>query len=236
MIKHFLLGTVKPGKDRLEVQSYLQNRHAPLAMSVSCWVNICRRYTMNHVLSESEYADAQALYRREGDLVMIVEHDLSGDEAIRSFASNPEYLARLKPDEEFMQRELASGTLVPVVKEVMVFKEARENGGLRVFDFLYQSGAGQEALVTKLASLLDELAREKAFRDAVTQLVYSCVGDGSSVPFAKTGAETPDVVIESWVTGFENVAKFYSRMRDALQGVVDPGRSFSVFTKEHRIV
>jgi len=228
MFKDFLLARHAPNKSPTEVQSYLEYVHAPLALSVTALAQELQRYTMNHVVSDDRARCA--LHAGLPGLVTVVEHVLGGWPGIGRFSVDPDYLARVKPDEQHMETTLLHGPppFVAVEQELPIF-HSEGTDAVRIFDFI--RGAANLARAEFLTALHQDgqgWARCAHYRAAVTQRVHSIVGEG----VASFGTETDpiDAVIEVWVIDYDVFAQLRDDQLAQRAAFCEVDRSFSAVT------
>ncbi|MFJ6730115.1 EthD domain-containing protein [Streptomyces sp. NPDC091281] len=236
MFKDLLVTRSSRVSHRRTGQDRIADGHSALVMATPAFEGVFRRFTMNRVVTAAEGVDAPGLYARDPDALVVVEHVCVSHEAFATASRDPEYLSRVKADEEYIGREILTGPPVAYdVRERTVF-DSGDAGALRVFDFLARrETVPVEAFLTAMRAEGERTAADPAHRAVVRRQVHDRVtGDRPSL-YAHDGTGH-DLVVESWVTGFADLEPLHRTLRARYADLVDPDRSFSAFTLQQTIV
>ncbi|SOE06282.1 EthD domain-containing protein [Variovorax sp. YR752] len=233
--KDLLLVYCHRAANRAASCDYIIGSHAPLVMRTPGFEDVFERYTMNAAVDVREGESSALLYGAAPDLLMVVEH-VFDQVKLAAAVESPEYLAKVRPDEEYIGRVLLQHLPAAYdAVEQVIFAAAAEPGSLRVFDFLRRrSDLTEAAFEAALADEADRLAADRDYRSVVLKRVHNRIGDVSSL-FAPTARDV-DAIVETWVTGFDALAALQSRLRQSAYSFVDSGASFSVLARETKII
>jgi hypothetical protein len=227
--------TAKPDR-REEHQDHIIRGHSRLVMSTSAFDGVFERFTMNRVLADSDETEATTLYRRDPEALVVVEHQCVSHEAFAAASRDPEYLARVKPDEQYMASEVLSGPPVAydIRQDQIVFSDVA-TGPYVIFDFLARPAPVSPVEFAKALRREGEtLSADSEYRAAVSKRVHDLVGTTPSL-YAVDGVEH-DAVVETWVRDFTVLRPLLDRLRVLQRGYVDPDSSFSVITFQTVVV
>jgi len=239
MFKDFLLVRHRPHVPKADLQHYLQYKHAPLALSLPLIAQAMLRYTMNQV--EESLTEEVCLYPRMLDLTTIVEHKLGP--GVEHIGTDAEYLATVRPDEQYMMAELMDGApqCVAVDIELPIFKSASPSN-LRMFDLIrHPIGMPRAEFLDRLAEDGQWATQHAGYRAAVAARVHCIVGSGSDegdrsqasvVDFGATD-EPFDAVVETWVADLSTLTGLMEEQRARRAAFCDARRSFTAVTQEH---
>ena len=232
LIKDFLL-VRSPAEISLEItQGYLELNHAPLALSVPLISQKMQLYTMNHVAA---VAGECCLYQPIQRMATVVEHGLGGWHSLEQIMADPQYVARIRPDEEYMVTHIMDGwpQFVAVTDVHPVFSsDARTE--LRMFDFVRRPvGLAREEFLSGLAADASWAATNRHYRSGIAKRVHS-VAMAASAPIGLEG-EAFDAVIEVWIADAAELASLMDEQRQRRSAFCDAIRSCTVMTRERRI-
>jgi len=185
------------------------------------------------VLRPEEYANATCAYQRESGPVFLVEHDYKYETGLQDILTNKEYLAIVRPDEEYMAREfMASPPTSYFLQETIDFTSS--NPGLhRVFDFLKKrDGVSDEAFSQALTQGGQKLSDDPAIRKTIRKRVRNIVNKNAESLFAKAGDDF-DAVIEYWVDDFAHLDSIAVKLRAPHADFVNAGACKSFLTRDY---
>ncbi|MFF3911419.1 EthD domain-containing protein [Streptomyces sp. NPDC001848] len=234
--KTVLVPRLAPGRDRADAQDRIVTRHGRLVLSVPAFQSLFSRYAMNRVLDGTNGVPDPAsptLYTPDAAALAVVEHVGPSRRAYLRAREDPDYLARVRPEEEYLDRELLTGrpSLYDVRSETVF--GAPEPGGIRIFDFVRRrADVPADAFFAALRADGDRLGRDTEYRSVVTHRVHDLVVEGLR------GADH-DVIVQTRVDGPEGLrrlARLRERLRAAQAEYADADGSFSLVTREHLLV
>ena len=239
MLKDFLLVRAAPTVSLDQVCHYLEFKHAPLALSVPVVSQQMRRYTFN--LVKDEPGSDVALHKSQPRLAAVVEHMLGGWEGLARISADPQYLAKVRPDEAYMIANLmaAAPQFIVIDEERPVFTSSTETH-VRVFDFLRRPvGMAREEFLQALDADAKWSVKNSGYRSVVARRTHSISGASWVAPKEEavsygTDNETFDAVVEAWVTGVYP-AELLQEQRQRRAQFCDSNRSYTAVTEEHCI-
>jgi hypothetical protein len=207
------------------------SQHGPLALSSPTLKAIFRRYVFNEVLPSDDGMDAPGLYRRDSEPMLLVEHVWTSAEAFSLALQDPEYLATVRPDEEYLGREIVGRVPTAYHLEESIVFSSGNNGDRKVFDFLKKrSDVSDTEFVNALEDAAVGLRDDSDLRTVVHKRVHNLVQKTDSL-YVASGKDY-DAVIESWVSDYTAVSAFHAQLRAAEASFVDAQASFSLFARE----
>jgi hypothetical protein len=221
---------------RGEHQDHIIRGHASLVMSTPAFHGVFERFTMNRVLTDRDEPRIATLYPHDSQALVVVEHRCTSHEAFAAASRDPEYLARVKPDEQYMASEILSGPPVAydILQDQTVFADAAP-GPYVIFDFLARRASVPPAAFTEALRRNGEtLSADPEYRAVVRKRVHDLVGTTPSL-YAADGVEH-DAVVETWARDFAALRPHLDRLRAMQRDYVDPGASFSVFAIQTVVV
>lgn len=234
MFKDILVTRSTDRDRRLEHQDYIADGHSSLVMSMPAFQGVFQRFSMNRALLVQDGVTASGLYTRDPDALVVVEHVCASRNAFATASSDPQYLAAVKPDEDYIGQVILSGPPTAYdVQETTVFDGPAHR--LRVFDFLSRcDDVSVQDFADALSAEGEQLARDSAYRSVVGKRVHNTVGTTPSL-YAISGRDH-DGIVETWVEDFSALEPHYERLRARQAPYVDPAASFSVFTVQSTVV
>lgn len=222
-------GNGKPSRE--ETQNYIADSHSALVMSIPEFSSVFSRYSMHRVLSEEKFRDLVP-YAYDADMLIVSPHQAPSLEAWMAGMSLPEYLERVKPDEEYMWKAYVGGnTSAFDVHPAEIFGAS---AGLTTgaFDFLYKAPHLDEGEFAELlAKASQSLADESGYREVVGRRIDNLPAQTTSM-YAPARVQQPDAIVESWIREVSRLAEVRDLVREAYSPFVDASRSCSVVTSE----
>lgn len=236
MIKNFLLIRAR---DEVPVgmmpyRQHLEEVHVPVALANPAIAREMKRWTMNDVLAGT--GTGCELYPTIPGVDAVVEHMVGGNEGIQRVVTDQHYLDTVRPDERLMVDNLmdSDAQFIPVEQEYIVFSSINPPS-LRMFDFVCKpDGMTRETFAEKLWEDADWAFGHSDYRQAVRKRVHSIVG-GGDIPYADRN-ESFDGVIEMWIADAAKLSGLLDEQRRRRAAFCDTGRSFTMTTRESRIV
>ena len=236
MIKDFLL--IHPKVSRapavLHYRDYVKQVHVPRAMSNPAIAREMRTFNLNYLVY-GKPCDLCLFPPRDG-LDTVVEHKLGGWEAMQRVMTDPEYLAVVRPCEEYMNANVFES-----LPQFVVIEDEREvfscdtPGTARMFDFVRRANTlTHDEFLARLEEDGVWAAADPDYRAAVCKRVHSEVGQGDP-PFGAAG-DPFDAVIEVWIDDAAKFGALSTERKERLGAICDPDRSFSAMTEQHRVV
>ena len=233
LVKDFLLVCNPPETPPRVTQEYLEHNHAPLALSVPLISRKMQLYTMNHVV-EAAAGDC-CLYPPIERIATVVEHGLGGWQSLEQIMADPEYVTRIRPDEEYMVTHIMDGwpQFIAITAEQPVFTSDTP-GDLRMLDFVRRpAGLARETFLTELQADAAWAVANRRYRSGAAKRVHS-IAVAASAPIGLEG-EAFDAVIEVWIAATEELESLVDEQRQRQASFCDPTRSRTVLTRERRI-
>jgi hypothetical protein len=241
MVKDFLLARAAASRSPIEVQLYMQFKHAPLVLSTPIGRRLLNLYTMNHVIGGPD--QTCSLYPAFPGVISVVEQGLiGGDAAVQALLVDDDYLTKIVPDEKYIHENmLGERPDFVMVEESRIIFVSEPTGSTRMFDFVRRP-AGMSA-PTFLSKLEDDGLWAQAnpeYRSAVSKRVHSLVGTGLAPVHQDSEAvaavmEPFDAVIELSISDTDALSRLVEEQRARRASFCDPGRSFSVLTRGNHL-
>jgi hypothetical protein len=241
MLKDFLLARAATSRSPIEVQQYMQFKHAPLVLSTPIGRRLLNLYTMNHVIDGRD--QKCSLYPAFPGVISVVEQGLiGGDAAVQALLVDDDYLMKIVPDEKYIHGNLLGGRPdFVMVEESRIIFDSNATGSTRMFDFVRRP-AGMSA-PTFLSNLNEDglwARSQQDYRAAVSKRVHSLVGTGVAPVHADSAAvaavvEPFDAVIELWISDTDAFSRLVAGQRARRASFCDPDRSFSVLTQGNHL-